>query len=504
VDEVWRPLADHLPIDHEGRGGRRTVEALLRVCLQIDIRLARFVSRTLMVMARWRGRFVSRAARSGTRRDVNDQSQHSMERRLLLDLLGNRTEAMDRAGVVSLLRQVNWQAFLAAASQDLYPYLAFRLEPYIEFIEAPKEWEVLFNARRLTAVHNLRLRHELGRAIEALQRSGIPALVLKGIVLAYAVYGDPSLRPMTDLDLLVPTGTREKALDVLHELGFEYPDGIDAMHKDHSVRFFPGQEFAPPLRLRGSKVLLEVHTQLECSEPMLLMPVQEFWSRSVAVDLKGLTVRTLCPEDFLFHLCLHASRAHRFEGGLRPMVDLRILLDSRADWDWTSIAARSIQSRCAAWMYVTLEAARNLVGAPIPDLLFQNLPQPGGFANLRHLAEEQILPARCAALRLPLIPTLLAEHSWRDRMRMLFNRMRLVRRQEVGPGPMPVRLIRLARLSFRRLLFTLKIVIPRFRRARAAGQWNVGAIWRSARLTRHGNRLFRLVEQEAGILNTPK
>lgn len=66
VDEVWRPLADHFPLDHEGRGGRRTVDALLRECLQIDIRLARFVSRTLMVMARCRGRFVSRAARPGT------------------------------------------------------------------------------------------------------------------------------------------------------------------------------------------------------------------------------------------------------------------------------------------------------------------------------------------------------------------------------------------------------------------------------------------------------
>jgi len=66
VDGVWRPLADHIPLDHEGQGGRRTVEALLLACLQIDIRLARFVSRTLMVMARWRGRFVSRTVRPST------------------------------------------------------------------------------------------------------------------------------------------------------------------------------------------------------------------------------------------------------------------------------------------------------------------------------------------------------------------------------------------------------------------------------------------------------
>jgi hypothetical protein len=66
VDGVWRPLADYVPLKREGQGRRRTVEALLRACLQIDIRLARFISRTLMVMARWRGRFVNRTARPGT------------------------------------------------------------------------------------------------------------------------------------------------------------------------------------------------------------------------------------------------------------------------------------------------------------------------------------------------------------------------------------------------------------------------------------------------------
>jgi hypothetical protein len=429
---------------------------------------------------------------------VTSQTEHNAERRLLLALLGSRKEAMDGAGVVSLLCQVNWQTFLAITSRDLYPYLASRLEPYIECIATPQEWDVLFNARRLTAVHNLRLRHELGRVIEALRQAGIPALALKGVVLAYTTYADPSLRPMTDLDLLVPTGKREKALEILHKVGFEYPDGIEAIHREHFRRLAPAQEFCPPLRLRGSALLLEVHSQLECSEPVVPMPAGEFWSRSVTVDLKGLAVRTLCPEDFLLHLCLHQSRAHRFETGLRPLVDLKVLLDSRANWNWGSIAATSIRCGCPAWMYLTLEAARDLVGASIPDLFFQTLPRPFGLPSLRHLVEEQIWSARCGLPRLPLIPTLLAERSWRNRTRMFFTRIRLVRREELGPGPMHVRLVRLARLTYRRLLVTIKIMVPRFRRAWEGGQWKGGAVWSSARLTRQANTLFRLVEQGAG------
>jgi len=429
---------------------------------------------------------------------VNPQAENNAERRLLLALLGNRKEAMDRAGFVSLLNEVNWQIFLALTSQDLYPYMASRLEPYIDCIETPREWDVLLNARRRTAVHNLRLRHELGRVIEALRESGIPALALKGVVLAYTTYADPSLRPMTDLDLLVPTGKREMAVDVLRKVGFEYPEGVDAIQREHCQRLAPAQEFCPPLRLTGSKVLLEVHSQLECSEPVLRIAAQEFWSRSVTIDLKGLTVRTLCPEDFLLHLCLHQSRAHRFETGLRPVVDLKVLLESRRDWNWTRIAATSMRSRSAGWMYLTLEAARDLVGAPVPDLFFQSLPRPFGLPSLRRLAEEQIWSARCEKPRLPLIPSLLAEHSWRNRTRMFFTRMRLVRREELGPGPAHVRLIRLARLSYRRMLVTIKILIPRFRHAWEGGQWNVGAVWNTARLTRHANTLFRRVEQESG------
>jgi hypothetical protein len=173
--------------------------------------------------------------------------------------------------------------------------VAFRLEHYIDNIAPFPERAVLFNARRLTAVHNLRLRHELGKAIEALQQCGIPVLALKGLVLAYTAYGDPSLRPMSDLDLLVPTGMRDPALNTLYKLGFGYPDGFEAIHQDHNPTLTPEHEFVPPLRLSGTAVLLEVHSQLECAEPLSPIPVQEFWSRSVPVDLMGLTVMTPLP-----------------------------------------------------------------------------------------------------------------------------------------------------------------------------------------------------------------
>jgi Uncharacterised nucleotidyltransferase len=428
---------------------------------------------------------------------VKTEAQLSAEQRLLLALLGLRIEAQDEAEMLSLLRQVNWPKFLNTTSEDLYPYVAFGLEPYLSILEASPDWERLFKARRLTAVHNLLLRQELRKTVEALQENGIPALALKGVVMAYTAYPDPSLRPMSDVDLLVPPGKRGEALRVLRTLGYEFPESVLAANRDHNSRLGPNQEFAPPLRLPASPVLLEVHSQLECSEPLFPISVQEYWSRSIFVDLKGLTVRTLCAEDFLFHLCLHQSRWHRFEKGLLPLLDLKLLLDSRPDWNWSGIAERSLRCGCATWMYLTLEVARDLVGAPIPDSFFQALSPPRDPLRLRRLVEEQIWSARSWRSVSPhFLPVLFAEFSWRRRARMLLSRMRLVGRGEIDSGPATRKIVRRTQLFLRRLLATARTKIPLYARAWKSGHLKLRTIRHNAALLRSSNTLFQLIDRE--------
>jgi Uncharacterised nucleotidyltransferase len=429
---------------------------------------------------------------------MNTEEQRGAERKLLLALLGRQTEALDNTAMVSLLRQVNWPNFLSTTSEDLYPCLAFGLEPYLSFLEASPEWERLFKARRLTAVHNLLLRQELRKTLEALRQSGIPALALKGVVLAYTAYPDASLRPMADLDLLVPPGKRAEAVLILRTLGYEYPETVLTMRRDPNRCLSLVKEFAPPLRLRASPVLLEVHSQLECSEPLFPMSMQEYWSRSILVDLKGLTVRTLCPEDFLFHLCLHQSSWHRFEKGLLPLVDLKLLLDSRPDWNWVGIVKRSLRCGCATWMYLTLELARDLVGAPVPDSFFQALPRPRDLPLLRPLAEEQIWSAQCGQSVTPgFLPSLLAQGSWRSRARVFVTYIPLLRHTELGSKPGVAGLVRRARLSLRLLTAAVRNKIPRYLYAWKSGRLNLRTIRQNATRLRLSNTLCELIDQEA-------
>jgi hypothetical protein len=59
--------------------------------------------------------------------------------------------------------------------------------------------------------------------LAAYQAAGIPALVLKGAALFHLVYPEPGLRPMSDLDILVPESEAWRAQRTLAELGFDAP-----------------------------------------------------------------------------------------------------------------------------------------------------------------------------------------------------------------------------------------------------------------------------------------
>jgi Uncharacterised nucleotidyltransferase len=427
---------------------------------------------------------------------VKPTARSSVEQEVLLLALRRPSPADSGAALSAVLGHVNWRRLLAVTSSDLYPYLCSRLEPFMEGRDAPPEWQELLTSRRLTAVDNLRLRRELTRVIGALTEAGIPALALKGIVLAHAAYDDPSLRPMTDLDLLVPHGERGNAVNVLRKLGFDYPQGLPILLREHNSRLDPKQEHAPPLQSSESRVLVEVHTELECSEPIFRVPAGEFWSRSTLAAIGGLRIRTLCPEDNLFHICLHQARAHRFEKGLLPLLDIRVLLDSYRAWNWEGIAARSLREGCATWMYLSLEAARDFTGATVPSSFFQGLPEPKDLLRLRSLVKEQILTARAGGLAPPLLPMLLAEHSWRRRAQLVYIRTRLVGRQELTQQGKSLGFLELVQVFCRRLVATIRARIPKYFRAWRTGRLRVGAIWKSARLFRHSNTLFELVEQE--------
>ena len=71
-----------------------------------------------------------------------------------------------------------------------------------------------------TTVRNLIRQAELDRILAALAEVGIPAMLLKGTALIEAVYPNIGMRPMEDIDILVPRSSVQDAHGAVQALGY--------------------------------------------------------------------------------------------------------------------------------------------------------------------------------------------------------------------------------------------------------------------------------------------
>ncbi|MCA1662354.1 MAG: nucleotidyltransferase family protein [Novosphingobium sp.] len=135
-------------------------------------------------------------------------------KRALLALLGGRWPE----GGVS---DAQWDAIAAmAAAHRLEPLLHWRAQQSQCALpaEIAAAWD---GAHRGAALAALAQQAALRLAVERLGAAGVAAVALKGVRLAWRDYPAPGLRPMRDLDLLVPAARALDAAAVLAEAGFE-------------------------------------------------------------------------------------------------------------------------------------------------------------------------------------------------------------------------------------------------------------------------------------------
>src|SRR5450759_4232027 len=110
------------------------------------------------------------------------------------------------AGRVGELSPQAWDETLELALRHgVAPLLQRALRVGDALAELPEHIRTrLEEERRATALDNLRNYGEFRHIARALREREIPVIALKGLQLAELVYRDISLRPMSDLDILVP------------------------------------------------------------------------------------------------------------------------------------------------------------------------------------------------------------------------------------------------------------------------------------------------------------
>jgi hypothetical protein len=263
-----------------------------------------------------------------------------------------------------------WEAVLALAlRQGVAPLLHRRLhaEAALAAVPAPVAGR-LGEERRATALENLRNYGEFRRVAHALGKARIPLIALKGLHLAELVYRDISLRPMSDLDILVPRGRVADCLALLRGMGYGHDEDLLAAATamlDTKCNIGLAQE------KRGT--WLEVHWALDEPRGGSTDPLPDVWRGALPARLGDAETQVLSPEFLLLHVCAHLACNHSFAFSLRALCDIAEIVQTQPALDWAAVVAHGSRHHWTRGVAATLRLARDHLGVAVPAQVLEAL-----------------------------------------------------------------------------------------------------------------------------------
>ena len=249
---------------------------------------------------------------------------------------------------------------------------------------------VMVEFRRRLRAHTLRsmqLTTQLFQILERLKGQGIPALVLKGPVLAQQLYDQPFGREFMDLDILVPT---EVVGQVIALLG---ADGFEAQFRLNSALLtrFQTDWCEMALYHREKKILLEIHWGL-FPPGYSFSPAAEIpWEATGQVFIAQRSITTLSIENQLLFACLHQAKHNWSRFGW--VMDLAALVKQSPHLNWKEVEHRAGRFGTARMIRVSLQLIQNLFGVPLPSAIAKWATPDRESESIARRVEQRLLSA---------------------------------------------------------------------------------------------------------------
>jgi Uncharacterised nucleotidyltransferase len=204
------------------------------------------------------------------------------------------------------------------------------------------------------------LSRAVAAAIQPLVEAGLEPVVFKGPALSMR-YPAPGLRPMGDIDLILPIADHTKALAALRRCGWQVVRASDRLHYD-TILAHPD---VPGLDLELHHELFSWHDR-----PNRLR-AEDLWKRRVAIDCLGTPAFGLAVEDEVIALAVHAGKPYHCFGRLIWIADLGVVAADAAahgEIDWELVRHRAARARCETVLAVSLLSA-DRIGVSSPTNL---------------------------------------------------------------------------------------------------------------------------------------
>lgn len=294
------------------------------------------------------------------------------EDQLLLYCIRNGTsdELTDRLRPI-LENSLNWDYIVEKARRHgLGPLLFYNLRNVSINSVVPslvmKKLEAIYygNARR-----NLRMLNELTMLFHSFKDAGIETMLIKGLAISEILHKNISLRPISDIDLLIKEDDFKRLRKLLQKHGYTSTPSLPDLNGFEGVQYahcFDQIKFS-----KKDQTHLDIHFRLlNMGYPR--SDDRQVWKRAMQVKIADFEAFVPSPEDMLLHLCYHANY-HRFRQ-LRYFHDISEVIKIFGDEiDWASVLRTARERRFETSLYYTLYFTNELLIPPVPANVLQKL-----------------------------------------------------------------------------------------------------------------------------------
>ena len=261
-----------------------------------------------------------------------------------------------------------WEKWKAAVNIEEVDYPSFRLLPMlyqnlrINNIDDPLMLQ-LKGIYRYTWCQNQVNFTNMAKLLQSFNQAEIETLMLKGAALVVKYYQNHGVRPMNDLDFLVPCNKITTAIQLLKKLDYR------AKNTQHlTENYFKYVHGAAFQNRKGNRIDLHAHVlHSACQDDA----DSHFWQEAVNINLAGVDTLALNPTHQLFHICIHGAA-----DSLTWVTDAVTIINAHADSiDWDEMLKIAIQVRMTLKLKDNIEYLQLTFDIQIPNNFIQTLEE---------------------------------------------------------------------------------------------------------------------------------
>lgn len=259
------------------------------------------------------------------------------------------------------LSAVEWRAFTNDLDfRGLSPLVWKCLSPYWSRLNIPQEIrDRLEKIHYQSAARGTILFHQAANLIRALNYNKIVFILLKGVYFSESLYRDISIRPMSDIDILVNKADLNSVESCLKECGY-YPSTAN-------TAFILGDKHLIFLT-KGIDLPVELHYIQGANYIPAVREFAQIKDRALEITAAGERTLTLSPEDSLLYVCYHITKHQYGRYTIRDLVDIGMILNHfKQGLDWEYIHKNAEEWKIDNHVYTCFSLAKELLDANISE-----------------------------------------------------------------------------------------------------------------------------------------